>query len=374
MMLLINHETKDFYHDEDTNELYHDNIGLDFKLNGYLSCQNSGLSRTLCSLDAKLLNSNYQPSTDEEEIVKIVAQTINQGDFDVKDTPGDQDLEGPRLNFQVWSEESSHTENDIFSELMNYSLCGNSPSNLQNNIWDIVNESNSKYSTPSSELSDIGQFPMATVKNDGIGDIESVIERYLEENFTGDLGGGTEIRSNGDIPKQHFKNNLKIASRKLYNISVITPKLKEPAFRFKDDSNIGESLLEVFHDKIDIYQRYECNHCQIEVQSLRELILHYEKFNLFKHLKYRCVVNDCPFKMIGFDKKILLRKHLINEHLNDKDPSRNIKDKNEHNLVRQLLFICPKCDKLFSRRDTSQRHEKTVHKPKFKRKRHKSLP
>lgn len=365
-MLLVNKGTKGYYHDEETNEIYQDNIGLDFKLNGYLSCQKPEISRTLCSEDAKPLKLNFQPWGDIEPFIDIDTD-IYYDDFR---------NEAPRLDYQIWSQDKpTHIENDIIDEFKYSSTSSSSPDHYTNldfqNAWDHLDRDNCL--SRISSLSELSGTLESNSKN-SFDSVVSAIEMYLNENFDNVPSTDSLVvthKSKQIIPKKHFKNNLKTASKGLYNISSVASKLPSTSIipRFKDSSNIAESLIDTFRDTVDHKKKYSCNHCDESITSLKGLILHYEEHNLFRHLKYRCVVNECPFKIIGFNKKILLRKHLIIEHFNGKDPSNNIKNKQEHELVKQLLFICPKCDKLFSRRDTSQRHEKTVHKPKVKRKR-----
>jgi len=94
---------------------------------------------------------------------------------------------------------------------------------------------------------------------------------------------------------------------------------------------------------------YMCNHCDQIFNNLGELLDHFDEFNVKR--PHKCSFDDCPWKIVGFNRIRQLQRHKISVHSTEKG------------------FKCkiPNCNKEFARIDLLNRHIKSVHENKTSR-------
>lgn len=121
-----------------------------------------------------------------------------------------------------------------------------------------------------------------------------------------------------------------------------------------------EMIMNKFESVLNDFDDYDCSHCNVKFHTLYSYLQHCEREDLFKLLKYKCPVNSCPLRLIGLNKKVLLRKHVLDSHYNRKKQVYTCKKSDVPN-VRQLVFTCGYCDKVFYRKDSLNRHLRLIH-------------
>lgn len=94
---------------------------------------------------------------------------------------------------------------------------------------------------------------------------------------------------------------------------------------------------------------YMCNHCDHIFNTFGELLDHFDEFNVKR--PHKCSFDDCPWKIVGFNRIRQLHRHEKSVHSTEKD------------------FKCqvPNCNKKFGRVDLLNRHIKSVHEKKTSR-------
>lgn len=125
--------------------------------------------------------------------------------------------------------------------------------------------------------------------------------------------------------------------------------------------NITEKLFKKFAKKnLDrITANIQCSHCDEEFKSYLELSSHIDTYKLIRI--HKCPVLECPYNLIGFDKKALLRHHVISYHFNKGSLLPEYYQYAQK--LYSLIYKCndKKCGKCFYRRDSLSRHTKLVH-------------
>ncbi|CAK7897632.1 hypothetical protein CAAN1_04S00826 [[Candida] anglica] len=111
---------------------------------------------------------------------------------------------------------------------------------------------------------------------------------------------------------------------------------------------------------------YKCSHCSQAFATLLEFATHLDQFKVRRvHL---CPVDDCPWSIIGLQRKAELRRHCISQHfsrgrvIHHEGDQQFIDSETELQMV-NLLYSCNEenCKKHFYRKDSLQRHQKLVH-------------
>ncbi|CAM9011936.1 unnamed protein product [Wickerhamomyces anomalus] len=94
---------------------------------------------------------------------------------------------------------------------------------------------------------------------------------------------------------------------------------------------------------------YMCNHCDKIFNTFGELLDHFGEFNVKR--PHKCSFDDCPWKIVGFNRIRQLHRHEKSVHSTEKDFKCNV----------------PNCNKKFGRVDLLNRHIKSVHENKTSR-------
>lgn len=94
---------------------------------------------------------------------------------------------------------------------------------------------------------------------------------------------------------------------------------------------------------------YMCNHCDKIFNTFGELLDHFDEFNVKR--PHKCSFDDCPWKIVGFNRIRQLHRHEKSVHSTEKDFKCNV----------------PNCNKKFGRVDLLNRHIKSVHENKTSR-------
>ncbi|EGV62158.1 hypothetical protein CANTEDRAFT_136098 [Yamadazyma tenuis ATCC 10573] len=123
---------------------------------------------------------------------------------------------------------------------------------------------------------------------------------------------------------------------------------------------VTETLEKLYKHCIYIREVLLCSHCPKKFETVHELALHCQEFNLYKGFKYKCPLATCPFKLIGFNKKLDLRRHVTAKHIDRKTFEVLTDDTYEEKFVRSLVYFCH-CQRVFYRRDSLQRHQRLIH-------------
>ncbi|CAI4038745.1 hypothetical protein SMKI_06G0920 [Saccharomyces mikatae IFO 1815] len=104
---------------------------------------------------------------------------------------------------------------------------------------------------------------------------------------------------------------------------------------------------------------YHCAHCSEKFATLLEFAAHLDDFNLER--QYKCPIQQCPWKILGFQQATGLRRHCTSQHrgeLNmEMEKSLNLKVEKYPGL--NCPF--PICQKTFKRKDAYKRHVAMVH-------------
>lgn len=87
---------------------------------------------------------------------------------------------------------------------------------------------------------------------------------------------------------------------------------------------------------------YMCNHCNTSFANLGSILDHFDEFDIKR--PFKCTVEDCPWKVIGFNKSRQLQRHTASVH-------------SEREFKCQVLG----CERMFKRMDLLSRHTKSVH-------------
>lgn len=122
-------------------------------------------------------------------------------------------------------------------------------------------------------------------------------------------------------------------------------------------------------------QPIECGCCGKTVNGYIELARHMDEE---KHLRENfCPDENCTFSIIGFNRRIALRRHICNHHLKDYNARRkmdqhycSLHENKDDRLDKMkefldLVYICrvPQCSRAFYRLDSLLRHQRCVHQP-----------
>ncbi|CAI4484221.1 AIG_G0020540.mRNA.1.CDS.1 [Saccharomyces cerevisiae] len=104
---------------------------------------------------------------------------------------------------------------------------------------------------------------------------------------------------------------------------------------------------------------YHCSHCSEKYATLVEFAAHLDEFNLERPCK--CPIEQCPWKILGFQQATGLRRHCASQHIGELDiemeKSLNLKVEKYPGL--NCPF--PICQKTFRRKDAYKRHVAMVH-------------
>lgn len=104
---------------------------------------------------------------------------------------------------------------------------------------------------------------------------------------------------------------------------------------------------------------YRCAHCSEKFATLLEFAAHLDEFNLERPRK--CPIEQCPWKILGFQQATGLRRHCASQHIGELDiemeKSLNLKVEKYPGL--NCPF--PICQKTFKRKDAYKRHVAMVH-------------
>lgn len=196
----------------------------------------------------------------------------------------------------------------------------------------------------------------------------------------------------GIVPSQQedpFEAHISIPSEQLSS-AEITPRAQlalpfpehtEYTTQLKviDRKRKTEERLRSLYDRVgepeSCEQPIECGCCGKTVNGYIELARHMDEE---KHLRENfCPDENCTFSIIGFNRRIALRRHICNHHLKDYNARRKMDqyycslhehkdgqlDKTKEFL--DLVYICrvPQCARAFYRLDSLLRHQRCVHQP-----------
>lgn len=121
-------------------------------------------------------------------------------------------------------------------------------------------------------------------------------------------------------------------------------------------------------DDYKLSKSVNCNHCETSFNNILKYCKHLDEFKLTT--PYQCADKTCPFHKVGFMKKIDLRVHITQVHLqiyNNSSIQEKMKliEKNPqvYEFFMNYTYVCPNesCKRIFYRKDTLNRHVKLVH-------------
>lgn len=114
-----------------------------------------------------------------------------------------------------------------------------------------------------------------------------------------------------------------------------------------------------------------CGHCNTDYDNVEAYMTHLEAEG-FQHENF-CADTTCPFSVLGFRFKWLLRRHICKHHLKDYNSTRTRKASCESSgkrdaltrLLLQHVYVCELngCSRAFYRLDSLLRHQKLLHPP-----------
>ena len=106
---------------------------------------------------------------------------------------------------------------------------------------------------------------------------------------------------------------------------------------------------------------YKCAHCPKMFNTVFEFAKHIDEFKVER--KYKCPFPLCPWKILGLPKLQELKRHCLNQHIDELTPEQQFLIHGKNGTVSNV-YECesPYCDKKFHRKDSYRRHVKMVHK------------
>lgn len=350
-----------YYRDEETNELIKDNINLNLKLGGYLQFRKKPdlkleLNKDVFDLKQAKTPLDLQMFFDFNKygVEQSLLETSNNELQSYRNTSPVTKLFTPLTPVQLFSQKSPIRASNLLSPQFTRSFMTSTmnitPTNFNFDL-DVFNISDaddnfldtsdnmefSSSSTPESKddndyfyaISDLASLHVPKLEDD-------IIDTMLEENYLLD-----------NIPVNNTRDNVPSCSTS-----------HSPAFN--QGGTLKDLIVKRFHSKVNAPDFITCFHCGKNMDDVFAYIFHLDQEKLFHELKYKCPLNNCPFNMIGFNKKIQLRQHSLAKHYEKKTNSFICGDQYELALLQKLLFVC-ECNKAFCRRDSLQRHIKLLH-------------
>lgn len=112
-------------------------------------------------------------------------------------------------------------------------------------------------------------------------------------------------------------------------------------------------------------ERLTCSHCMDEFVNVDAYVAHIDEHKV-QHDKF-CPDHTCMFAAIGFRLRLLLRRHICNQHLNVGRRKRKITDSGSFKQLltrfREEVYVCgePQCLRAFYRLDSLLRHHRLIH-------------
>lgn len=379
-----------YYKDEETNEIYKDNIDLNLKLGGYLRCKSSK-SSDLPFDDGKIASTtihvpeNFDSSAvnsartiglnNLEEYFKAFTSPIdsmnNKSSFykTCVDELNDYKNTSPNQNtFKMWanmSPVSNHEHKNFASQYMTNSHQFSLPKSLS--VSDMRSDESLDLDLDFDLDMDID---MTTDENSELNFFES-IDDFITEDTDYDIASEQPVTSNQldflDSPySSSSRSSSPLTPQKEFD-DEDTSKFKIPSPDLKIlPPTFCETIMKKFDSSLHDIKAYPCYHCDHTFESLYKYLLHCDKEDLFKNLKYKCPVGNCTYRLIGMNKKMSLRKHVIEEHYDRKSFAFYCKSKTEIESINQLIFTCNECYKVFYRKDSLKRHLRLIHNPNAK--------
>lgn len=328
-----------YYLDDETNVLVKDNINLNLKLKGHLKCNPSGLNSSCESLGA-----NSDPFFDDSSYDDpvVTAQSVLSMD-DVPNVAADATATSPIIITPLDAQFTGF-DNFFFDE---------------NNFFRV--ERDCIYNFPNKDLIDND-----TLLDCGYSDSVSEVSDDLRHDWLSECDDTNECSDKcGSPDKIHNNNDTKEIPPLKHKPKCDNLRSSEPVPSPSPTlpPTIGALVKHTYGAKLKQPCSLQCFHCDTIFKTYTLLVDHYEKFNLYKNLKYKCPLNLCPFHLIGFNKKLVVRKHIVSQHFNKKTQKLSCKSSfDEANLISQMIYTCKTCRKVFYRKDSLQRHYRLIHK------------
>ncbi|QHS73361.1 Rme1p [Saccharomyces paradoxus] len=104
---------------------------------------------------------------------------------------------------------------------------------------------------------------------------------------------------------------------------------------------------------------YRCAHCSEKFATLLEFAAHLDEFNLERPRK--CPIEQCPWKILGFQQATGLRRHCASQHIGELDVEMEKLLNLKVEKYPGLNCPFPICQKTFKRKDAYKRHVAMVH-------------
>lgn len=106
---------------------------------------------------------------------------------------------------------------------------------------------------------------------------------------------------------------------------------------------------------------YKCAHCPEMFNTIFEFAKHIDEYQVER--KYKCPFPLCPWKILGLPKLQELKRHCLNQHIDELTPEQQYLIHGKSGAVSEVYHCeSPYCDKAFHRKDSYRRHVKMVHK------------
>lgn len=386
-----------YYRDEDTNQVYKDNINLNLKLGGHFETKPEGDKwfpryfsgiRTEDFLDQLDLSSDVKspplfvaPSPDGGLQWGLDTDDLNfdavgltdccdngvthancSSDTSAQSSPLFYKLEEMDQDFAIGEGTTMAAKLDApWPEERLENLYGSSPDWLdrhgkENLVNDIFLDQSQKIlqvlGQDTSQMSYISCPEFALTTDSELPSLSEGIEPYS----TSRTGLTSSFNSLISSPEKLSKPSSTDSTPFLEPMSK--PKL---VHKRKRPASILEVLENEYHEQIIEEEHIICHHCQKGFMSIQSLAQHYEQFKVFKALKFKCPIYNCPFNIIGLNKKNNLRRHVISKHYNRQQKAILSEDPYEEKMIRSLVYFC-NCQRVFYRRDSLKRHQRSFHK------------
>ncbi|ODV81370.1 uncharacterized protein CANTADRAFT_19012 [Suhomyces tanzawaensis NRRL Y-17324] len=121
-----------------------------------------------------------------------------------------------------------------------------------------------------------------------------------------------------------------------------------------------DEVLSIKYGKVEM----ECGqHCSAVFQDFIELAEHYDEHKIIRYCprSFICPIDDCPMNILGYNKKALLKQHVVSHHFAKGYVKPELLKYSQQLL--SIVFVCEHsdCKKGFYRRDSLTRHLKLVH-------------